>query len=81
MRQTKYLQNLSILDAKVINKSGVIEYKKGVYSYNTLVAIIDPYNMTIKKTEWNVKGQTSSPTTSKHINYVAMENNLTLIKS
>ena len=76
----KYFQNLSILDAKVVNKSGVIEYKKGVYSYNTLVAIIDPYNMTIKKTDWNVKGRTSSPTTSKHINYVANELNLNLIK-
>ena len=79
MIQTKYFQNLSILDAKQIKENGIVKYVKGVYSYNTLVAIIDETKMTIKKTEWKVRGKTSSPTTSKHINYVARENNLTFI--
>ena len=79
MIQKKYFQNLSILDAKQIEENGIVKYVKGVYSYNTLVAIIDQTKMTIKKTEWKVRGKTSSPTTSKHINYVARENNLTFI--
>lgn len=79
MTTNKYFQNLSILDAKQIEKNGVVKYVKGVYSYNTLVAIINESDMTIKKVDWKVNGKTSSPTTSKHINYVANYNNLTFI--
>ena len=59
----KYKQNLKVEGNKV-------------YSYNTLVAEIS--GGIIKKVDWNVDGKTSSPTTSKHINYVAKE--LDLIK-
>ena len=62
---TRYKQNLKIVSDKV-------------YSYNTLVAEIK--GDTLKKVAWNVGGRTSSPTTSKHINYVAKELNLKLIK-
>ena len=61
----RYKQNL-----KVIGNS--------VYSYNTHVAEI--VNNELHKIAWRVNGMTSSPTTSKHINYVANELNLTLIK-
>ncbi len=59
----KYKQNLRVENNKV-------------YSYNTLVAKIS--GDIIKKVAWNVDGRTTSPTTSKHINYVAKE--LDLIK-
>ena len=59
----KYKQNLRVEGNKV-------------YSYNTLVAEIS--GDIIKKVAWNVGGRTTSPTTSKHINYVAKE--LDLIK-
>ena len=49
----------------------------GVYSYNTLVAEI--VEDKLYKVKWNVNGMTTSPTTSKHINYVANELNLELI--
>ncbi len=61
----KYKQNLRVEGNKV-------------YSYNTLVAEIS--GDIIKKVSWNVGGRTTSPTTSKHINYVAKELGLTLIK-
>jgi hypothetical protein len=51
---------------------------ENIYSYNTLVAKINGNN--IKKIAWKVNGMTTSPTTSKHINYVANELNLNLIK-
>ena len=60
----RYNQNLKVIDNKV-------------YSYNTLVAKIKGNK--IKKVKWNVNGMTTSPTTSKHINYVARELNLELI--
>ena len=60
----RYNQNLKVIDNKV-------------YSYNTLVAKIKGNK--IKKVKWNVNGMTTSPTTSKHINYVAKELNLELI--
>lgn len=48
-----------------------------VTSYQTHVATISrPY---LIKHAWNVGGMTTSPTTSKHINYVARELNLTVI--
>ena len=59
----KYKQNLRVENNKV-------------YSYNTLAAKIS--GDIIKKVAWNVNGRTTSPTTSKHINYVARE--LDLIK-
>tara|TARA_B100000029_G_scaffold203897_1_gene201909 strand:- start:571 stop:840 length:270 start_codon:yes stop_codon:yes gene_type:complete len=50
-----------------------------IYSYDTHVAeIIGDY---LYKLKWNVKGMTSSPTTSKHINYVANELGLTVIEN
>jgi len=60
----RYKQNLKVIDDKV-------------YSYETLVAKIKGDQ--IYKVKWNVKGMTTSPTTSKHINYVAKELNLKLI--
>ena len=45
-----------------------------IYSYDTRVAEIKLY-----KLKWNVDGMTSSPTTSKHINYVARELNLEIV--
>ena len=50
-----------------------------IYSYDTPVAeIIGDY---LYKLKWNVKGMTSSPTTSKHINYAASELGLTVIEN
>ena len=49
-----------------------------VYSYNTLVAEI--IGDELHKVAWRVNSMTSSPTTSKHVNYVAKELNLKLIK-
>ena len=68
----RYKQNLKVVNNKV-------------YSYDTLVAKIK--GDTIYKVNWKVwvKGDildkeiTTSPTTSKHINYVAQELNLKLI--
>ena len=59
----KYNQNLKVVGNEV-------------YSYNTLVAEIS--GDIIKKVNWSVGEKTSSPTTTKHINYIAQE--LDLIK-
>ena len=58
MRFEKYKQNLR---------------QEGNYiiSYDTKVAEI--INGELYKIDWNVGGKTSSPTTSKHINYAASE--------
>ena len=40
-----------------------------VISYATKVAVIE--GDYLRKLDWNVGGRTSSPTTTKHINYVA----------
>jgi len=48
-----------------------------IISYNTHVAEIK--NGKLYKLKWNVRGMTSSPTTTKHINYVARELNLEII--
>ena len=61
----RYKQNLKVIDNKV-------------YSYDTLVAKIKGNKL--YKVYWNVNGMTTSPTTSKHINYVANELNLKLIQ-
>ena len=44
-----------------------------IYSYNTLVAKIDHFMEYVVLVPWCIGGRTSSPTTSKHINYVAKE--------
>jgi len=70
----KYKQNLRVEGNKV-------------YSYNTLVAEIS--GDIIKKVDWIIERKnkygctekiSTSPTTNKHINYVAEELNLNLIK-
>ena len=48
-----------------------------IYSYNTHVAEIKDGKL--YKLRWRVKGMSSSSTTSKHINYVANELNLTIV--
>jgi hypothetical protein len=48
-----------------------------IYSYDTRVAEIKDDKL--YKLKWNVDGMTSSPTTSKHINYVAQELNLEIV--
>jgi len=54
--------------------------KEGNYiiSYNTKVAEIK--NGELHKLDWNVGGMTTSPTTSKHINYAANELGLIVVK-
>jgi len=60
----RYKQNLRLIGNDVI-------------SYDTRVAEIKDGKL--YKLKWNVRGMTSSPTTSKHINYVARELNLEII--
>jgi hypothetical protein len=68
----RYKQNLKVINNKV-------------YSYNTLVAKIKGDKL--QKVKWKAINKndiyeqeiTTSPTTSKHINYVAKELNLKLI--
>ena len=60
----RYKQNLRLIGNDVI-------------SYDTRVAKIKDGKL--YKLKWNVRGMTSSPTTSKHINYVARELNLEII--
>ena len=69
----RYKQNLKVINNKV-------------YSYNTLVAKIKGDKL--QKVKWKAINKndiyeqeiTTSPTTSKHINYVAKELNLKLIQ-
>ena len=56
----RYKQNLKVVDDEI-------------FSYNTKVAVIDHANEYVIVVPWNVGGRTSSPTTSKHVNYVARE--------
>ena len=65
MKLDKYKMNLRVIGNEV-------------YSYNTLVAEI--IGDELHNVAWRVNGMTSSPTTSKHVNYVANEHNLKLIK-
>ena len=46
-----------------------------VYSYNTKVAEIS-----YAEGQWNVGGKTSSPTTSRHINYASRELELDIVE-
>ena len=62
---TKYAQNLK-------------QDGNYIISYDTKVAEINGTKLI--KLDWNIDGMTSSLTTSKHINYVASELGLTLIK-
>jgi len=64
MKLERYKQNLRVIGSNV-------------YSYDTLVAEI--VGTELQKVPWRVNGMTSSPTTSKHVNYVAKELNLKLI--
>jgi len=50
-----------------------------IYSYDTRVAEIKDDKL--YKLKWEVDGMTSSPTTSKHINYAANELGLTVIEN
>tara|TARA_B100000035_G_scaffold259926_1_gene230694 strand:- start:3011 stop:3217 length:207 start_codon:yes stop_codon:yes gene_type:complete len=63
MNLKRYKQNLRVIENDVI-------------SYNTHVAEI--VGNKLYKLKWNVNGMTSSPTTTKHINYVANELGLTI---
>ena len=63
MNLKRYKQNLRVIGNDVI-------------SYNTHVAEI--VGNKLYKLKWNVNGMTSSPTTTKHINYVANELGLTI---
>ena len=50
-----------------------------IYSYDTRVAeVIGKY---LYKLKWRVNGMSSSPTTTKHINYAARELELTVIEN
>ena len=49
-----------------------------IISYSTKVAKI--IGNELHKLKWNVDEKTTSPTTSRHINYAAKELNLNLIK-
>jgi len=60
----RYKQNLRLIGNDVI-------------SYDTHVAEIKDGKL--YKLKWNVRGMTSSPTTTKHINYIAQELNLEII--
>ena len=74
----RYKQNLYTADSKV-------------YSYNTIVGKIDHKNRTIKEVKWwdkikrlDLNGNRftkQSPTTSRHLHYVAREINYELIRN
>ena len=57
-------------------KQNLRQINNDIISYNTRVAEIKDDKL--YKLKWNVKGMTTSPTTSKHINYVANELGLTI---
>jgi len=58
-------------------KQNLTRVGNDIYSYDTHVAEIKDGKL--YKLRWRVAGMSSSPTTSKHINYVANELNLTLV--
>ena len=64
---TRYKQNLKVPGNEI-------------YSYNTLVAKIDHFMECVVLVPWGVGGRTSSPTTSKHINYVAREHGYKVVE-
>ncbi len=71
MKLNKYNKNLKIIS-------------NYIYSYNTKVGYINHSKKEVNKIQFKIlyKGNiiTTSPTTSKHINYVANELNYKLIK-
>ena len=58
IKQKKYKQNLHIMN-------------NYIYSYNTKVGFINTKTKEVIKLSWKVGNLTTSPTTSKHINYIA----------
>ena len=58
-------------------KQNLKQIGNDIYSYDTHVAEIKDGKL--HKLKWNVYGMTSSPTTSKHINYAARELNLEIV--
>ena len=58
IQQKKYFQNLHTDN-------------KNIYSYNTNVATINHEQKKVICLKWNINGMTTSPTTTKHINYIA----------
>jgi len=58
-------------------KQNLKQVGNDIISYDTVVAEIKDGKL--YKLKWNVRGMTSSPTTSKHINYVARELDLEII--
>jgi hypothetical protein len=66
MKLKRYKQNLRVIG-------------NDVYSYNTHVAEI--VGDKLYKLKWRVYGMSSSRTTTKHINYVADELNLKIVKN
>lgn len=71
MKLNKYKQNLKVLN-------------NYIYSYNTKIGYINHIKKEVTKIQFRIlyKGNilTTSPTSSKHINYVANELNYKLIK-
>jgi len=63
----RHKQNLSIVK---------VDGKDYIKSYDTLVAEINFDQQTFKRINWKVGSLTTSPTTSRHINYAARELNL-----
>ncbi len=70
----KNINNMKTFDRY---KQNLKRIGNSIYSYDTHVAQIQDGKL--HKLKWNVRGMTSSPTTSKHINYVAKELNLEII--
>ena len=58
-------------------KQNLKQIGNDIYSYDTHVAEVKDGKL--YKLKWNVHGMTSSPTTSKHINYAARELNLEIV--
>ena len=54
---------------------------KNIYSYDTNVAKIDHEQKKVICLDWLVDGKTSSPTTTKHINYISKLLNYKVIKN
>tara|TARA_R100001163_G_C4965808_1_gene127752 strand:+ start:204 stop:419 length:216 start_codon:yes stop_codon:yes gene_type:complete len=66
--------NMRTFEKYKVNLKQIDNY---IYSYDTKVAKIKDGKLI--KLKWNVRGMTTSPTTSKHINYAAKQLNLEII--
>ena len=72
------LDNLSKLDKY---RENLLVSDDAVFSYMTKVAEINHEKREITPIKWHVSGVgSSSPTTSKHINYVAKEYNYEVVR-